>query len=261
MRISVTISPPVPVIPPEIEGRRAFLLHDFQTAETNYSIFRSYLPETEKFGVAAFEIMQVERQKFWFGLLGFYAGGTKTEVQLRSIWSGLTAGNKAFCNKHGGTQNPRSDVLYLDYINNTGNVDTPMAQESLTTCGNMIILTGGSRNIGGVPYVGFWCLDSLAAMPFGIEDSPLLDYFIHAATTITPDPGTQPNFPRHSIAPNGTFICNNFPNLDGRKIPVPVFSAIGAASEVMGIRVRENWLRADRVCKLDNDEFPSPMVR
>ena len=124
----------------------------------------------------------------------------------------------------------------------------------------MIIKTGNEKGIGGVPFVGFWCLDSLAPMPVNIQDHPLRDYFVHAATTITPLPGSQPNFPRHSIAPNGTFISNHFPAFDGRKVPLPLFSASGITGEIMGIKVRENWLRKDRVCPLDDDEMPSPIV-
>jgi hypothetical protein len=266
MNITVTITSPViaPPIPPEIAGRRGFILHDFQSAENNYTIWREYLPETEKFGEVMFEKMEKARQLFWFGFLKLYAAGTKTDTQLKSIWSGITAGNKAFCNKHGGTKNPpvpANTNMFIDYINNTGNMDSPMSQENLTTCGNKIILTGNKKSIGGTPFLGFWCLDSLAAMPVNLESHALLDYFIHAATTVTPDAGSQPNFPRNSIAPNGTYKCNPFPNLDGRKVPVPIFSARGITSEIMGIKVRENWLREDRICNLDDDENPSPYVR
>jgi hypothetical protein len=251
-----------PVIPPEIAGKRGFILHDFQSAETGYALFRYKLPETEKFGDSFFEKMYEARQWFWFNLIVFYADGTKTMAQLKSFWAGLTAGNKAFCNKHGGQNNPPvgNDAMFIDYINDTGNRDEPMSQENLTTCGNMIVLTGNNRSIGGVPYVALWCLDSTAPMPVNIQTHPLLDYFIHSATTITGDNGTRPNFPRNSIAPNGTFVVNNFPNLKD-KVPVPLFYAKGQQSEIMGLKVREGWLRADRVCKLDDDEMPSPLVR
>jgi len=264
MKISITVTQPntPPLQPPEIAGKRGFILHDFQTAETNYLLFRYNLPETEKFGDALFEQMNEARQKFWFSLVEFCAGGRVTLSALKSFWAGLTAGNKAFCNKHGGKDNPPAGNTkkFIDYINGTGNVNEPMSQENLTTCGNMIILTGNSRSIGGVPYVGFWCLDSTAPMP-NIIGHVLFNYFVHSATTITGESGTHPNFPRHSIAKNGTFVCNNFPSPFGGKVPVPAFSARGQQSEIMGIKVRENWLRADRVCKLDDDETPSPLVR
>jgi len=259
--------PPVPpTIPPEIAGKRGFILHDFQSAESNYSIFREYLPETEKFGDAAFESMGEARQWFWFGMMRFYGGEYYTEEELRKKWRYITAGNLFICNKHGTGNNPGSKTEYWDFINNQGNTDTPAAQENLTTCGNMVILTGAEKNIGGKGYLGFWCLDSIAPMPVNFQDHPLRDYFIHAATTVTPLPGSEPNFPRHSIAPNGTFVCNHFPAfdkipLDKRKVPFPIFSARGTKGEIMGVKVRENWLRKDRICKLDDDESPSPVVR
>lgn len=253
--------PEPPIIPPEIAGKRGFILRDYQSAETGYQIYREYLPQTEKFGVVTFEQMKEDRQKFWFGFLKFYGGSAYTDAQIRSKWRYITAGNLAFCNKHGTGNNPNSDKEYWDYINNQGNTDTPASQENLTTCGNMIILTGNEKGIGGIPFVGFWCLDSLAPMPVDFQDHALRDYFIHAATTITPLPATEPNSPRHSIAPNGVFICNHFPALDGRKVPIPVFSASGMTGEIMGVKVRENWLRKDRVCKLDDDEMPAPVVR
>lgn len=263
MQIHINISVPVvdPLLPPEIAGKRGCILHDFQSAETGYAVARNYLPETEKFGDSLFEKMYEARQRFWFAMLKFYADGSKTERELKAIWSGLTAGNKAFTNKHGGTNNPNSTKCFWDYINGTGNTTEPMSQENLTTCGNMVILTGNEKSIGGVPYVGFWCLDSLAPMPMGFESHVLHNYFIHAATTATPIKGTEANFPRHSVAPHGTYKCNHFPNLDGRKVPVPVFSARGEPSTLIDVRVRENWLRKDRVCKLDDDENPSPVVK
>jgi hypothetical protein len=258
---TLTYTPIPPIIPPEIAGKRGFILHDHQSADTGYQIYREYLPETEKFGDVIFEQMGEARQWFWFNLLKLYGGSSYTDTQIRAKWRYITAGNLAFCNKHGTGNNPGSTKEFWDFINNRGNTDAPAAQENLTTCGNMIILTGNEKGFGGTPFVGFWCLDSLAPMPTNIENHPLLDYFIHAATTITPLPGSEPNFPRHSIAPNGTFIVNHFPALDGRRVPVPVFSARGMTGEIMGLKVRENWLRADRVCPLDDYEMPSPVVR
>ena len=127
MKINITITQPSspPIIPPEISGKRYFILHDWQSAETGYQIYREYLPETEKFGYVTFEKMYEERQWFWYNLMKFYGGTAYTEEEMRKKWRYITAGNLAFCNKHGTHNNPRNPTEYWDFINNEGTTETP----------------------------------------------------------------------------------------------------------------------------------------
>jgi hypothetical protein len=245
---------------PELRGKRAFILHDFQCKD-----FEPYykprvwdkkvgLPETEKLGDAIFEQMSEAWQWFWYNWLDTYTHPTITSTDLKRRWKDLTDGAKAFTNKHGSDQ-------YADYINGANLEKAPMAQENVTTAGNIVVLTGNHRSMGGKPFWGVWCLDRLSPPPNLDENHPARDCFIHAATVCRPEPAEGENFPRHAIAPNGTYVVNNFPHCDGNKVPVPFVSARGAASTFMGLNVRENWIWEGRLCPLDDDEFPAPTMR
>jgi hypothetical protein len=258
-----------PEIPAEMRGCLGFILHDFQSTD----VIPSYrprmwqkcqtlpqekwygLPETEKLGDAQFEQMNETWQWFWFAWLDYYSPATVTMATIKKRWSDLTAGNKAFCNKHGGINNPNTDKAYADYINGTNLHMDPMAQENATTAGNPVILTGNSRSIAGAPFLGVWCLDRTQA-PLALLDHPARDCFIHSAVVCRPEQGSEPNFPAEAPAPHGTYIVNNFPHCDGNKVPVPLVSARGRLGDFMGIPVRENWIRQTRLCRLRDYEFP-----
>lgn len=279
MQVTVAITTPS-ILPPELAGKRAFLLHDFQCDDDNFTAYYPRvcnsdgtpklvngkaigLPETEKMGDAIFEPMDEARQFFWFELLTHEAKGTLTLAILQQRWSDLTAGDKFACNKHGGIRNPRTEKRYWDYINDTHYLtDAPMAQENLTTCGNMVILSGREKNSAGVTYKGVLCLDG-TQLPTSVEiiAHPLYKYFIHRATTCRPEKANVVNFPRRAIAPYGTYVVNPFPHLGGLDVPVPFISSRGEQSELMGLSCRENWIAERRLVTLDDDESPSPYVR
>lgn len=247
--------PKVVQIPPEMRGLLGFIEHDFQSSETSF-LPRVYgekygLPETEKLGDNMAEDMVEAWQWFWFDLLSLFSPPEKTEAQIKQSWADLTHGAKFKTNKHGWNNG------YTDYINRVNiELDKPMRWENVTTCGNPVLLTGEKRNFGGNEFQGVWCLDTTFDPPADFIGHPAFDCLVHSATTCRPERGTQPNFPLHSIAPNGTFLCNNFPHTEGRRVPVPFQSARGRQADFMGIAVRENWIASWRLCKLEDHEYP-----
>lgn len=249
-------------LPAEMRGKLGVLLHDFQSEETKWLprvcnedgspklvSGKPYgLPETEKCGDNVFEKIVEPWQWFWFELLQ-YATPSLSVAEQKKKWSDLTSGMKFKTNKHGW------DDGYADYINEVNVTKTPMSWENVSTCGNPVVLTGNKRNIGGRGFTGVWCLDT-TEFPPEIIGHDAIDCFIHAATVCRPERGTQANFPRHTQAPNGTFVVNHFPHANGGKVPVPFQSARGAKSVFMGLPVRENWIADWRIAPLDDGEYP-----
>jgi len=277
-------TPPL-VIPEEIRGKREFMLHDFQCDDDNFNAYYPRvcnadgtprlvdgepigLPETEKAGENAYDILYEPFQWMWFELVVESAkvNGVLTipfEVLKTQRWPDLLAGDKAFCNKRGVIRNPRTEKRYYDFINQTSNLtEEPAGKERVTTCGNQVIMWGGEKSIGGVPFQGVLCLEA-TKLPTSAEilAHPLYRYFIHTATTCRPEPAYAENFPRRAKAPHGTYVVNPFPHLGGLDVPVPFVSSGGEQVDLMGLHCCVNYIATRRLVLLDDNEMPSPYVR
>jgi len=266
----------VTALPVEMRGKRAFLAHDFQCRNfTPWYLPRTWeycqglpedkwvgAPETEKCGVANKEPLREPWQRLAFAMFVAYAPKVLREepglITLKEKWADFMHDKKFITNGFG------SETCH-DYINGTNEGREDMKQETLTTCGNIVILTGSKRNIGGKPFAGVLMLDR----SFDPPDADTLLYhpahkaFVHKATNSTVYKGSEGNFPRHAIAPKGTFKVDQFPHFEGNSAGVPfLFSTmLGEQSLFMGLHVRENWINEDRIILLDDDEYPSPYVR
>jgi hypothetical protein len=242
----VNISIHIDTIPANIRSRLWVLRHDFECDDANFTAFlpRTFgheegLPETEKCINSEFEKLTPEWQFFWFGLLEHNADETMTHDELIKRWQDLTHGMKAFTNKHGSEQ-------YADYVSGNNLDKDPMSQENVTTCGNLVLAVNNTvvtRN--GLPAIEVETLDRLKPPPT-IEDAISTPWFVHTATICRPEP-VDPT-PRPD-APNGTFSVIQFPQLNGKDVPVPFVTRGG-----------RNFIYLRRLKKLTG-AVPSPYVR
>jgi len=223
------------------------LLHDFECDDGNHPPYlprvfgrTKGLPETEKCLNNTFEAMTEPWQIFWFELFKRFDNHTLPEATLKKRWANLTHGNKAFTNMHGS--NTRRD-----YINGE-NMEAPdMAQENVTTCGNVVLAAGEPVKRMGHIFLPVYCIDRKQPPP-PIDQVINQPWLIHRATVCLPFPVDSTPLPN---APNGTFRVNSFPDLDGRDVPVPFISKGG-----------KNYVDMRRLRKLNPGEaIPSPYVR
>jgi len=260
-------------LPVEMRGRRGFLLHDFQSTDVEpqyrprtWEKCQSLPPskwygtaETEKMVVSNKEPLRESWQWFAFSFFEAYAAPTGFSLPtLKQKWADFMHGAKFITNGFGSETN-------ADYINGTHLDKEPMKQETIATCGNMVMLTGEKRTISKTPSTGFLMLDRAYEPPdFNfLWNHPARDMFICRATVCRPESTAGANFPVHSVAPNGPHLVNPFPHFDGKGMGVPfvLSTFLGEPSEFMGLRVRQNWVRDTRVCLLEDWETPLPYVR
>lgn len=203
-------------------------MHDFEMGGVRAS---APAPETVRLGDSSWGVLTRDWQEFWYAAFLRYSPAPET---AKAKWAELLHSRTAFTNLGNG-----SDVL-ADYINGTNLDQPPMRQDSLTTGGNVVLLSGSRRNFGGLLHLGVWCLD---------RDTPpavittLEPFFLHRATICRPDGQVWP-----------------FPHNDGNHVPVPFVSNTGRQAVVLGIPVRENWILAERIMEITG-EPPSPYVR
>ncbi len=210
--------------PPQNKEQNLYvLLHDFECDDGSHPPYlprvfgtKKGLPETEKCLINGFESMNENWQKFWFELLMRFDNNTLSEKTLKNRWATLTHGAKAFTNKHGSN-------THKDYINGLNMDQEDMAQENVTTCGNVVLAAGEPVSKVKQMYLPVHCIDRNFPPP-PIDQVINKPWLVHRATVCLPflvDSTPQPN------APNGRFIVNPFPDLDGRDVPVPFITKGG----------------------------------
>lgn len=272
--ITVSITRGGTDLPVEMRGRRGFVRHDFQSTDVvpNYRP-RTWekcqgLPPSKWYGTAETEKMVVSNKEplreswQWFAFSVFEAYAAPTGFSLSTLkqkWADFMHGAKFITNGFGSETN-------ADYINGTNLDKEPMKQETILTCGTMVILTGENRTISKTPSTGFLMLDRSFEPPSlsEIMSHPARDMFICRATVCRPERTYGANFPVHTMAPNGPHLVNPFPHFNGAGMGVPfvLSTFLGEQDVFMGLHVRKNWIRDTRICKLEDWETaPSPYVK
>ena len=168
-----------------------------------------------------------EWQWFWFGHFMKNAGEIMTMEQIKQKWKALTDDDEAFTNGNGSS-------THADYINGTNLSEPPMAEETLTTSGNIGLCIGEAIRAAGEMWLPFLALD-------GAKPPPPIRWashrhLIHTATIWYTDTLLDGS---HRIGP--------FPQLGGRDVPFPFISKGGV-----------NYVAARNCVKIPGPPFPSP---
>jgi len=139
--------------------------------------------------------------------------------ELKSAWSSLTHGARAFTNRKGWNNG------YCDFINRVNLDSEPMGFEPIWTGGALLEILGPAVNKVGKPH---WPVRVLTpsevstAEEINHDTRPEVVFF----ATVT----------RRERLPDGTRRVNRFPQLMGKDVPVPLFSTTA-----------ENYIRGERV--------------
>lgn len=168
-------------------------------------------------------------QWWWFSHLIASAGDIFSVEQLKQKWKALTDDDEAFTNGNGSSTK-------ADYINGANLSVSPMAEQTLTTQGNIGLCIGDAIRANGEIWLPFLALDGTKPPP------PIRwanhQHLIHTATIWYTD-----------TLPDGTHRIGPFPQLGGRDVLFPFISKGGV-----------NYVAARNCVKISGPPFPSPYV-
>lgn len=161
------------------------------------------LPEVHKLVDAGRIKLTKSLQYFWFGLLKKSASDIMSDIELKIAWRSLTHGGRAFTNGAGSN-------THADYISNKNLNKTPMLMEPIICGGALVKIIGEGRKYGE----DCWKIETINSNSVDLnityETHP---YFIYCATNST-----------RNILPNGTRKTEQFWQLEGRNVYVPIMT-------------------------------------